>query len=255
MPPSALRLAEPRQRGVLHLERDLEMMAGHRLVIDERAQRELRHALGPQRNLERAGARSVRRRRAVARRRVCLAEPGIRLRDDRRLRPRIELQRCAPLRVAENLLDVRHDGLASVFGERIRLALLERLDPFLERPLRPPELLQDAVHLLLDLGDPLEPDLVNLFRAQVRRRKPPEGERVRVVAALEAPQPRIVVRAAGQRFEERDPPLPRRIDLGGDDLFRLRAQLFPPGIRNRFRRGHGDRRTPSRTGSSPEASR
>jgi hypothetical protein len=31
--------AKSRQRRVLHLERDLEMMAGHRLVIDQRAQR------------------------------------------------------------------------------------------------------------------------------------------------------------------------------------------------------------------------
>src|SRR5207342_1824270 len=128
--------------------------------------------------LEGARTRSVRRGNAVAGGGVCLAEPRIRLRDDRRLRPGIELQRRAPLTVAENLLDVRHDGPPSVFGERVRLALLERLDPFLERPLRPPELPQDAVHLLLDLGDPPEPDLVNLFRAQVRRRKPPEGELV-----------------------------------------------------------------------------
>ena len=55
MPPSA-RVC--RKRGfsvVLLLERDLEMMARHGLVIHERAQAELRHVRGPQRHLEDAG--------------------------------------------------------------------------------------------------------------------------------------------------------------------------------------------------------
>src|SRR6185436_7856469 len=50
---------EEGERLVLAIERDLEMMSRHRLVIDERPQTELRHPLGPERNAEHTRPRAV----------------------------------------------------------------------------------------------------------------------------------------------------------------------------------------------------
>ena len=44
---------------------NLEVMAGNGFVMDERAQPELRHALGPQRHLKHRGTRAVEGRRRV----------------------------------------------------------------------------------------------------------------------------------------------------------------------------------------------
>src|SRR5262245_11967733 len=49
-------LTKARQRRVFLFERDLEVMSGDRLVIDERSQAHARHALLPQRNLEDRGS-------------------------------------------------------------------------------------------------------------------------------------------------------------------------------------------------------
>src|SRR5687767_526203 len=76
------RLAELRQPRVLHGEGRMEVMPGDGLVIDERAQAELRHAGGAQRHLVDARPRAVERWRRVAGRSAGPAELWIRLRDD-----------------------------------------------------------------------------------------------------------------------------------------------------------------------------
>src|SRR5262249_6912745 len=58
--PKQSELPELRLRGVLAVDGELEVMAGNRLVIDERARPELRHVTLPQRNSEHARARAVR---------------------------------------------------------------------------------------------------------------------------------------------------------------------------------------------------
>jgi hypothetical protein len=205
------------------------MMAGHRFVVHERAQRVLRHPLRPQRNLKRARPRSVGRGRAVAGGGIRLAEARIRLRDDGGLRPHVELQRGALLGVAQDLLRVGHDLFPAVLRQRVALALLNRLDALGEGPLRPSQPAQDAVHFLLDRGDPLEPDLVNLVRGEIRRRKPPQREGVRFVPSLETPQARIISRAADERLEQRNGFLPRRKHLRAT-MPSACARSFAPGV-------------------------
>ena len=67
-------LKEPLEVLILDLQRDVEVMAGHRLVVDGAPQPELRHVLDAPRVLKDARARSVRGGRVVVGRGVRLAK-------------------------------------------------------------------------------------------------------------------------------------------------------------------------------------
>src|SRR4029078_11800990 len=83
-------LPELRHAAVLHRERDLEMVAGHGLVIDEGSQTHLRQALAAQAYLETARTRTVEGRGRVAGGGAGPAELGIGLGDHRRLGAQVE---------------------------------------------------------------------------------------------------------------------------------------------------------------------
>jgi hypothetical protein len=114
-------------------------------------------------------------------------------------------------------------------------SFLQLRDPLFDRPLRPPDLPEHIVHLLLERRDLFEPDLVNLVRRQIGCRVPPERVRVRFVAAFESPQPRVIVCLADQRLEEGDAALPCGIHLRGDNLLDLSAQLLATGVGDSLR--------------------
>ena len=149
------RLAELRQACVLLLERDLEVMTRHGLVIHQRAQRELRHALLAQRDLEYRGPRAVERCAVVIGGGAGFAEARERLRDHCRLRLQIEQRRAALERVRDESIRVFHDRRAARLRRRIGVAqvVAQLLDSLAHGALGAPQLLQDLVLLGFDLRD------------------------------------------------------------------------------------------------------
>ena len=105
------------------------------LVIHEGSQSEFGHPFRPERNLEDARTRPVEGRRHISRRRIRFTEPRKRLRDDRANWPMIEQCARTALSIAHDGLHVRHDHRAPVFGQRVRLILLELDHPILNRSL------------------------------------------------------------------------------------------------------------------------
>ena len=82
-------------------------MSGNGLVVDERAQAELRHPLGPQRHLKHGGTRAVERRARVACGGVRFAEAREGLRHHRCFRAHVELKNATRLlRFVHHAVDV-----------------------------------------------------------------------------------------------------------------------------------------------------
>ena len=199
-------------------------MSGNRLVVHERAEPELRHPIGPQRHLEDRGSRSVERRRRVRRGRVRLAESRIRLCDDRPFRAHVELKRRPALGLADHRVDVGHDLLPAVFGQRIAQILLQLRDAILHRAGRSAELAQNGVHVALELGHLAKADLVDLIGREIGRREVLQEICIGRGASFEAPQARALGRSRHERFQIRDRLLPFRVDALADDALGLRRR-------------------------------
>jgi hypothetical protein len=142
-----------------------------------------------------------------------------------------------PSEGAEDRVGVSDDLPPAVFGQRIRLLLLELRDAVLHRALCPADPPEHVVDLLLEIGHPRQADLMNLVGRQVRRRVASQRVGVRLRAVGESPQPRVVVCVLGKRLQHVDAALPRRIDQRRDRLLDLRSQLLSPRVRDGLARG------------------
>lgn len=197
----------PEEGNARHLlrERDLEMVAGNRLVVRERAHREARDLAGiAQVGVEDARPRAIEGRAlVVGARRAPLLECGHALHDDGGAGQPPEERRKSRLRVVKNGLEAL-EHLPSTFfgvGEEEALVAVESADRGERVVGRDPLRREDVTDLLAEARDLGEPQAVDVLGREVGRRVEAQGPAVVRVSVGQLPDARLVRRAREEPAE------------------------------------------------------
>ena len=201
-----------RQALGLSLQRDLEMVPRHALMVDEGAHGDDAEWRTGQRRPENAGPRTVLGRAGVVRRRRLLRDRRLALHHHGCLGREVEDQLRPHLGVAQDGLVAREQCRAWVFFLRLRVGL-KFVHPDLDRAVLVAELLEQTFHLPLDAGDLAPAELMDFFRRHVRGRETVQGVLVGLVAPRQPPKSGVGGRVRQLLLQHR-----LRALVGGDDF-------------------------------------